>query len=241
MRRATVVFPLPGGPQKIIEPSVGDSSNRVSAPFGPVRCSWPETSARVCGRRRSASGRGGPAAGSAWSMRLMGPPCPACLGPSPALLRFGNGVRHGRAPSKPHEIPLSSDTLPYAPAETVGLIPERLERLTAIISREIEGRAPGASMLIARGGKVAYRQCVGALKPGGPEMSEDAIFRIYSMTKPVVSVAAMTLVEEGRFSISDPVSAFIPAFADAKVGVERDGGKLDLEPLKRPVTVQDLM
>jgi len=55
-------------------------------------------------------------------------------------------------------------------------------------------------MLIARHGKIAYRQTVGALRPGGPEMTEDAIFRIYSMTKPIVSVAAMMLVEEGRLS-----------------------------------------
>ncbi len=130
--------------------------------------------------------------------------------------------------------------LPYAPAETVGLIPERLERMTAVIEREIEGKAPGAAMLIARGGKIAYRQCVGRLKAGGPAMTEDAIFRIYSMTKPVVSVAAMTLAEEGRLSIVDPVSAYIPAFADMAVGVEK-GGKLTLEPLKRPITVQDLM
>jgi CubicO group peptidase (beta-lactamase class C family) len=130
--------------------------------------------------------------------------------------------------------------LPYAPAETVGLIPERLQRLTDVMAREIQGKAPGAAMLIARGGKIAYRQCIGALKTGGAAMTDDAIFRIYSMTKPIVSVAAMTLVEEGRFSIVDPVSAFIPAFADMQVGVEK-GGKLALEALNRPIAVQDLM
>jgi CubicO group peptidase (beta-lactamase class C family) len=135
---------------------------------------------------------------------------------------------------------VSSDFPPYAPSETLGFLPDRLERLTAIIEREIEGRAPGAVMMIARGGKIAYRQCVGRLRSDGPPMTEDAIFRIYSMTKPIVSVAAMQLVEEGRFSIGDPVSAFIPAFADLKVGVERDG-RLDLEPLTRPITIQDLL
>ena len=129
--------------------------------------------------------------------------------------------------------------LPYAPAESVGLIPERLQRMTAVIEREIEGKAPGAAMLIARGGKIAYRQCVGRLIEGGPEMTDGAIFRIYSMTKPIVSVAAMTLVEEGRLSIVDPVSAFIPAFADMSVGVEKDG-RLELEKLRRQITVQDL-
>ena len=71
-------------------------------------------------------------------------------------------------------------------------------------------------------------------------MTDDAIFRIYSMTKPIVSVAAMMLVEEGRLLITDPVSKYIPAFANLKVGVV-NGDKLDLAPLKRPVTVQDLM
>jgi CubicO group peptidase (beta-lactamase class C family) len=136
---------------------------------------------------------------------------------------------------------MSSFALPYAPSETLGFIPERLERLTAIMAREVEEKkAPGVSMLIARHGKVAYRQSVGALGPGGPPMSDDAIFRIYSMTKPIVSVAAMMLVEDGRLVITDPVAKYIPAFAHTKVGVV-NGDKLDLAPLKRPITVQDLM
>ena len=136
---------------------------------------------------------------------------------------------------------MSSFVLPYAPAESVDLIPERLERITAVMAREVdEKKAPGVSMLIARHGKIAYRQCVGALRPGGPEMRADAIFRIYSMTKPIVTVAAMMLVEEGRLSIIDPVSNTIPAFANVKVGVA-NGDKLDLVAPKRPITVQDLM
>ena len=71
-------------------------------------------------------------------------------------------------------------------------------------------------------------------------MSLDAIFRIYSMTKPIISVAAMMLVEDGRMLITDPVSNYIPAFADTRVGIEKDG-KLDLVALKRPITIQDLM
>src|SRR6202041_3710787 len=85
-----------------------------------------------------------------------------------------------------------------------------------------------------------YRESVGALRPGGPAMTDDRLFRISSMTKPIVSVAAMMLVEEGRLLITDPVSKFIPAFANTKVGVV-NGDKLDLAPLKRPITVQDLM
>jgi CubicO group peptidase (beta-lactamase class C family) len=136
---------------------------------------------------------------------------------------------------------MSSFALPYAPSETLGFIPQRLERITAIMARQVEEKkAPGVSMLIARHGKIAYRQSVGALRPGGPPMSDDAIFRIYSMTKPIVSVAAMMLVEEGRLLITDPVSKYVPAFASAQVGVVT-GDKLDLASLKRPVTVQDLM
>jgi CubicO group peptidase (beta-lactamase class C family) len=136
---------------------------------------------------------------------------------------------------------MSSFTLPYAPSETLGFIPERLDRLTAIMARQVEEKkAPGVSMVISRHGKIAYRQMIGALRPGGPSMSDDAIFRIYSMTKPIVSVAAMMLVEEGRLLITDPVSKYIPAFGGAKVGVPL-GDKLDLAPLKRAITVQDLL
>ena len=109
------------------------------------------------------------------------------------------------------------------------------------MARQVEEKkAPGVSMLIGRHGKIAYRQMVGALRPGGPQMTDDAIFRIYSMTKPIVSVAAMMLVEEGRLLITDPVSKYIPAFANVKVGIA-NGDKLDLAPLKRPITIQDLM
>jgi CubicO group peptidase (beta-lactamase class C family) len=136
---------------------------------------------------------------------------------------------------------MSSFPLAYAPSETVGFLPERLERLTEAMARQIEEkRAPGVAMLIARHGKVAYRQRLGALRPDGPAMRDDAIFRIYSMTKPIVSVAAMTLVEEGRLSIADPVSNYVPAFANPNVGIERDG-EIVLMPAKRSITVQDLL
>ena len=131
--------------------------------------------------------------------------------------------------------------LPTAEPDEIGLSRSGLKRLTAVMEREIAaGRAPGLSMLIARNGKVGFTRTLGALEPGGRAMPPDAIFRIYSMTKPIVSVAAMMLVEEGRLLITDPVSKFIPAFANTKVGIV-NGDKLDLVPLKRPITVQDLM
>ena len=140
------------------------------------------------------------------------------------------------------DAPISlSLALPTARPEDVGLSPAGLARLEAVMAREVEaGRLPGASMLIARGGKVGYRGNVGALRPGGPAMRSDAIFRIYSMTKPIVSVALMMLVEEGRLLISDPLARFAPAFGEAKVGVERDG-RLELVAAERPITIQDLL
>ena len=131
--------------------------------------------------------------------------------------------------------------LPTAEPDEIGLSRSGLKRLTAVMEREIAaGLAPGLSMLIARNGKIGFTKALGALAPDGPAMSLDAIFRIYSMTKPIVSVAAMMLVEEGRMLITDPLSKYIPAFADSKVGVET-GDRLDLVPLKRPITIQDLM
>ena len=136
---------------------------------------------------------------------------------------------------------MSSFGLFYAPSETLGFLPRGLERLTEAMRHAVaEKKAPGVSMLIARHDKIVYRDMVGSLWPGGPRMIDDAIFRIYSMTKPIVSVAAMMLVEEGRLLITDPVSKYIPAFGGVKVGVVK-GDKLDLQPLKRPITVQDLM
>jgi CubicO group peptidase (beta-lactamase class C family) len=95
-------------------------------------------------------------------------------------------------------------------------------------------------MLIARRGKIAYAERLGALKDGGPPMPEDAIFRIYSMTKPIVTVALMMLLEEGKLFVADPISKFIPELANVKVGVESDG-KLDLVAAKRAITVHDLL
>jgi CubicO group peptidase (beta-lactamase class C family) len=136
---------------------------------------------------------------------------------------------------------MNAPHLPHAPPESVGLDQKRLKRLSAAMAREIEeGKAPGLAMLIARNGKIAFRQTMGALKPGGPPMREDAIFRIYSMTKPIVSVATMTLVEEGRLLLAEPVAKYLPAFASMTVGEERSG-KFERVPAARPITILDLM
>lgn len=128
-----------------------------------------------------------------------------------------------------------------APAE-VGLCPERLQRLLAVLQADIDhGRLPGAVALVARRGKVALFESLGRQDPAaGSPMTRDSIFRIYSMTKPVVSVAVMMLVEQGRLLLSDPVARHLPEFANQKVAVELDG-KVELQDLHRPATVQDLL
>ncbi|MDP3825553.1 MAG: serine hydrolase domain-containing protein, partial [Polaromonas sp.] len=128
-----------------------------------------------------------------------------------------------------------------APAE-VGLCPDRLQRLLAVLQADIDrGRLPGAVALVARRGKVALFESLGRQDPAaGSPMTRDSIFRIYSMTKPVVSVAVMMLVEQGKLLLSDPVARHLPEFANQKVAVEREG-RVELEDLHRPATVQDLL
>ena len=124
----------------------------------------------------------------------------------------------------------------------LGLSESGLARLRRVLTREIERkRLPGAVAMIARQGKLGFLEAFGVQDPAsGAPMQIDSIFRIYSMTKPVVSVAIMMLVEEGRLFLADPLSKYVPAFADPKVAVERDG-RLELVPAERPITIQDLL
>ena len=132
-------------------------------------------------------------------------------------------------------------SLPTAAPEEVGLSARQLERISAALVHEVEQRrVPGVSALVARRGKVAYFETFGVRDPAVAQpMVKDAIFRIYSMTKPIVSVAAMMLFEEGRFLLSDPLAKYIPDFAGAKVGIERDG-RFELVPAARDITIQDI-
>jgi CubicO group peptidase (beta-lactamase class C family) len=126
--------------------------------------------------------------------------------------------------------------------EAAGLNREALERLRAAFTALVErGRLPGAQWLIHRHGTVGCFDSVGQLDPvRGGAMRSDAIFRIYSMTKPIVSVATMRLVEQGRLMLRDPVSLYLPEFVRARVGVERNG-QLELKVPSRPMTVYDLL
>ncbi len=134
-----------------------------------------------------------------------------------------------------------------AKPQEAGFSAAGLARIDAYIKNEIAGdKIPGAIMMIQRNGKTAYYRSFGVRDPGTKEpMTPNTIFRIYSMSKPITTVAAMMLVEEGKLQIDEPLSKYIPAFADVKVGVEKKGedGKmgLDLVAPKRPITIQDLM
>jgi len=132
--------------------------------------------------------------------------------------------------------------LQTAKPEEVGLNPAALNRLSKALEERIaNGHIPGAVALIGRHGKIAYHQSFGRLDPAsGAPMTANAIFRIYSMTKAIVSVAAMMLWEEGRFLLSDPIGKYIPAFNDVRVGVI-SGGRYGWTDADSPITVQDLL
>ncbi len=127
------------------------------------------------------------------------------------------------------------------------LSPQRLERITDFFNAEVtNGKISGAIVLIQRRGKQAYFKSFGKIDvTTGEPMASDAIFRIFSMTKPVTSIAAMLLVDDGKLKLDDPVSKYIPSFANTQVGVETKGENgdpvLKLVPLERPITIEDLM
>src|SRR6201746_85968 len=125
--------------------------------------------------------------------------------------------------------------------------PQKLERIGEFFRNEIaDGKIPGAIVLIQQHGKPVYFEKFGVRDvASGLPMPDDPIFTVYSMSNPVTSVAAMMLIDEGKLKLTDPLEKYIPAFATSKVGVElpAENGdkKLELVPLKRPVTILDLM
>src|SRR6266481_4480921 len=120
----------------------------------------------------------------------------------------------------------------------------KLERVGDYVRSEIATRKiPGAVILVQQHGHPVYFESFGVRDVASQlPMTADSIFRLYSMSKPVTSVAAMMLVEDGKLRLDDPVAKYIPDFADVKVGVERRGEPaLALEPLNRPITIEDLL
>jgi len=143
-------------------------------------------------------------------------------------------AKHASAPQTP--------PLPQAKPESIGLSPIRLQRMSDAFKREVDkGTAPGFTVMVARKGQIGWFDAIGRQGPAASQpMAHNTLFRIFSMTKPIVSVGIMMLVEEGHLVLTDEVAKFIPEFARQKVGVERNG-KLELVPLQRQMTVQDLL
>jgi CubicO group peptidase (beta-lactamase class C family) len=137
-------------------------------------------------------------------------------------------------------------SLPFASPEEVGLSSERLGKLTEMLRANIaKSEIPGAVLLIARHGKVACFENLGVLDPQGKTpMPKDAIFRIYSMSKPITTVAAMLLFEEGKITLDEPVGKYIASLAKPQVASNNTvggSGELQLVPANRPPSIQDLM
>src|SRR5207237_6754617 len=118
-------------------------------------------------------------------------------------------------------VAFGADPLPRAQPESVGLSSERLARIGQVLNADIErGRLPGMVVAIARKGRLAYYESFGYLdKQAGTPMPKDAIFAIASMTKPMVGVGIMQLVEDTRIQMSDPASKWFPALGQLPVGM----------------------
>ncbi|WP_249780875.1 serine hydrolase domain-containing protein [Bradyrhizobium sp. dw_78] len=137
--------------------------------------------------------------------------------------------------------------VPFGPQPGAQLSIGKLAPIDDFINGEVAaGRIPGAIVLVQRHGQPVYFKYFGRRDvDAGTPMTPDAIFPIHSVTKTITSVAAMILVDRGKIALDDPVSKYIPSFANMKVGVERkdESGRqvLDLVPLRRPVNIEDLL
>ena len=133
--------------------------------------------------------------------------------------------------------------LPAVKPEAVGLSSERLERIGTAVQHEIDDkRIAGAVTMVVRHGRVAWFKSQGMMdREAGKAMQPDAMFRICSMTKPITSVAAMMLYEEGRFLLDDPVSKYLPEFKNPKVLVKPAKGEPYSIPATKEITIRDLL
>ena len=141
-----------------------------------------------------------------------------------------------------------SQALPVASPESVGVSSKRLEKVSQAMQAEIEQkRLPGAVVMLSRKGKLVYAQAFGKLNNGSDApMQIDSLFRIYSMTKPMVSTALMMLVEDGKVQLTDPVSKYLPSFKSPMVSVPSldapyNGVSFKLVPAHKEPTIQDLL
>lgn len=136
----------------------------------------------------------------------------------------------------------ATPALPSAKPETIGLSAQRLQRMRDAFQREIDkGTTPGVVSMVARRGQIGWFEAQGQQDPAGSTaMATNSIFRIFSMTKPLVSLGIMMLVEDGELLLNDPLAKYIPEFGSQKVGVERNGA-LEFALPVRPITIQDLL
>src|SRR5258707_8982024 len=140
---------------------------------------------------------------------------------------------------------LGAQPLPVAKPEQVGMSSQKLAKISQALRKEADdGSFRGAVVMVARKGKLVYQDAVG-MQTASAKMTPGAIFRIYSMTKPLVSVAAMMLVEDGVIQLTDPVSKFLPGFDKLQVSVAgkdgNGGSTYALVPQERQMTGQDLL
>lgn len=138
-----------------------------------------------------------------------------------------------------------TDPLPRARPEDAGMSPERLARIGEVLRADIDaGKLPGAVIAVARNGKLVMFQAYGFRDKGaGTPMTTDTIFNIASMTKPMTAVAALSLEEQGKLLIDDPIHRYLPAFRDMKVAALDLGGAAitGTTPAARPITIRDLL
>ncbi len=162
---------------------------------------------------------------------------PATLRPLAAQATADSNARPGAAAARP------ASALAAVRPEDVGMSSARLARLTPALQRYVDaGRLPGAVVLVARHGRIAWLGAVGARdREAGAPMRTDAIFRIASQSKAIVTAAALVLQEEGALNMDDPVGRYIPEFMHTTVAVRRADSSYDVVPAKRPITIRDLV
>jgi CubicO group peptidase (beta-lactamase class C family) len=145
---------------------------------------------------------------------------------------------------------LTAASLPSTKPEDLGLSTERLRQIHAMVQRHIDsGDITGAVVLVARKGQIAYLEAQGAMDLESKKpMTRDSMFRMASMTKPVIGTSIMMMLEEGKLQLGDPVSKYIPEFKDMKVAVLIEAGhgpgnppKFYSMPAERPITIKDLL
>lgn len=136
-----------------------------------------------------------------------------------------------------------ADGIPSASPASKGMVAERLTRIRPVLQAEIDAqRMPGAVLLVARQGAVVHSEVIGSQDPtSGKPLKRDSLFRAYSMTKPLVSVLTMMMVEEGQLQLADPVGKFLPALANMQVLANPSDPGGATVPAARQITVYDLL